>query len=357
MRLADHSLSSLALLCDLLFALVLCFHCQQAQAQNHDETLKQRFLKEAPSAWAEYARHAEKLQGSSSYNHVGTAHDVKHHDRAEYKRNRNGKLLVISSEHTTKGKRDYGGEEAYGVNPKYAFRLQRKSSASPWVVVQIEDLSKTSVPENIARRFDQMAAGITRLVRVEETPLFEILRRPDFQVLRCQTVSREGEELVEIVFSYPHKVEQAPLPYVQAQSGSLLLDPKRFWCLRSCDLKAENGTITSRVKELSDSGGSFPIPKCIETENNWIFTKEQIAKGFPPKNKQQMRWDYDLSEPDRLPDDSEFTLTAFGLPEPPGLEWRKPTPWYLWLALAGGFCLLLGVLFAWLKRRRSAATT
>jgi hypothetical protein len=43
------------------------------------------------------------------------------------------------------------------------------------------------------------------------------------------------------------------------------------------------------------------------------------------------------------PPESDFTLSAFGLPEPPGIEWNKPFPWYLVFAGIGTACL--GVFF------------
>jgi hypothetical protein len=43
------------------------------------------------------------------------------------------------------------------------------------------------------------------------------------------------------------------------------------------------------------------------------------------------------------PPERDFTLSAFGLPEPPGIEWKKPFPWYLVFASIGTACL--GVFF------------
>jgi hypothetical protein len=53
-------------------------------------------------------------------------------------------------------------------------------------------------------------------------------------------------------------------------------------------------------------------------------------------------------------DEAEFRLSAFGLPEPLGVTWSKPTPWYLWLSLAGVLCLMGGGVFYRLKRRAAA---
>jgi hypothetical protein len=52
------------------------------------------------------------------------------------------------------------------------------------------------------------------------------------------------------------------------------------------------------------------------------------------------------------PSDAEFTLSAFGLPEPVGVVWEKKTPVYVWLLLAAGVLGLLAVVLAWLAKRR-----
>lgn len=48
--------------------------------------------------------------------------------------------------------------------------------------------------------------------------------------------------------------------------------------------------------------------------------------------------------------ETDFTLSAFGFPEPPGVEWKKPFPWYLVAAAAGTICL--GVFFFLRARAR-----
>jgi hypothetical protein len=62
----------------------------------------------------------------------------------------------------------------------------------------------------------------------------------------------------------------------------------------------------------------------------------------------------DLQIPVTLPSEGEFTLTAFGLPEPTWMV-KKPMRWYLWVALAGIISLALAALFRW-KARRAEGT-
>jgi hypothetical protein len=58
-------------------------------------------------------------------------------------------------------------------------------------------------------------------------------------------------------------------------------------------------------------------------------------------------------------DIEDYTLSAFGLPEPEGVVWEKPTPVWVWLVVAAGVLAAMAVLFRyWQKRiaRRAAAT-
>jgi hypothetical protein len=152
--------------------------------------------------------------------------------------------------------------------------------------------------------------------------------------------------LVEVVFDSPHEVSEEDDAVVQG--GTLVLDPKRFWCLRSYDVRAKipnaAGTIEFRVLELKASAESFPVPRrCV--------CDKRFAAGDGTSNHQQWQYEYDLSVPRRLPADKEFTLSAFGLPEPRLGGTQGLLPPYVWVALAGLACLACGAVFQVLKRR------
>ena len=54
--------------------------------------------------------------------------------------------------------------------------------------------------------------------------------------------------------------------------------------------------------------------------------------------------------------DYEFTLSAFGLPEPFGITWERPRPWWVYFGLAGVGCLVGIVLIGVFLRRRYGAS-
>lgn len=152
---------------------------------------------------------------------------------------------------------------------------------------------------------------------------------------------------MEIDFDYAHEVEKPDNPNMK---GTLLLDPQRFWCVRSYNIEVSQKTIDFKVLELGQTEGSLPVPKRAVRKTEWGSPKDGI------KNEAESQYEYTLSEPRRLPGDEEFTLSAFGLPDPVGFEAEKPTRWYLWLMLAAIVCLVLGVTARSLRRRARAST-
>ncbi|HZT82686.1 MAG TPA: hypothetical protein VFA26_20825, partial [Gemmataceae bacterium] len=91
------------------------------------------------------------------------------------------------------------------------------------------------------------------------------------------------------------------------------------------------------------------------------FDYTESPKGFPILKSIVRTWadakytqEFDLTERNDVPD-SEFTLSAFGLPEPAELQ-GKPSRvrWYLWAGVAGICCLALGAGFHWRSKRRVA---
>jgi len=66
---------------------------------------------------------------------------------------------------------------------------------------------------------------------------------------------------------------------------------------------------------------------------------------------------FDYFEQEAVPE-VEFSLTAFGLPEPVGISFQQPTRWHLWFALAGVGALALALgLYKWSRRTAEPQVT
>jgi len=247
------------------------------------------------------------------------------------------------------GQRAYHTLSIYGSNPNYAFELTRQTEEAPWVVAQVIDLKREKVPSTMEQYFERYQRDINWLVKLRSDYLLDLIRKPEFRVVGCRTTPQAGEELLEVSFDYPHEVLEAGNP---VQGGTLVLDPQRFWCLRSYQVrtqgKGSRGTMKFRVLELGEAGEGLPFPRRAVADYEFVSDEGHT-------NTHHWQFDYDLRAPQQLPGDEEFTLSAFGLPEPPGVEWKKPTPWWLWVGGAGIACLVLGGLFYWLKARAARA--
>src|SRR5262249_44703395 len=77
--------------------------------------------------------------------------------------------------------------------------------------------------------------------------------------------------------------------------------------------------------------------------------EEGSVEGLGPTARYE---EIEKAELSRAPPPEDFTLTAFGLPEPDFMK-NQPTAtrWWLWGALAGGALLVLGAVFSWLRQR------
>ncbi len=308
------------------------------------EQLKSRFLKEAPRAWDEYRAYAERLQGSleGTTTVQGGPYSGKpdSSSRLEFKSNPNCKLVLVQK----RGPR-YRSGSLDAFNGAYGFRLKRKAADVPWVLADLRVGARRYSP----REWEDN--GWTSLFACilagggESLP--DLVRQQAFRVVRAGTVQRDGAELVQIDFENPHA--WSPKLSSSIQAGTLLLDPARFWILRSCTLRCNSGGLKSTLKadlELSDPSAKQPIPK------RWVRVHDQPEREEGRLVVTHVA-DYDLREVSSSPGDEEFTLSAFGLPEPMGVPrvGRSGPRWYLWFMGLAILSLAIGA-FLWRRVQR-----
>ncbi len=190
-----------------------------------------------------------------------------------------------------------------------------------------------------------------------EQTLRQVVSDPSFKVTKVVKEEQNGQELVRVDHVYEHIRHVANEDVHERRHGSLWLDPSRCWCIRRSKLSIETTTRGERSSdidadvacEIIDHPSGFPILKSvIEQFKMFMYKNKQ-------KNEGSSKFDYDLETNDSIPD-SEFTLSAFGLPEPAGMEpVKKPIPLYVWILLAAGVCGALAFTFHYLARRRRLA--
>jgi hypothetical protein len=322
-------------------------------AQQIDEALRQRLFQEATTQWKEYEQLSRERQAIIIGNESGTINGgYKSGGKTEYKTN--GRSIIIKDfgidSHESKPK-----EQVFGINPRYAFHLSRRSPDSPWLLEEIIEGNNTSSYGMIKRIIDDVTITINYGVYFPYAgylPLWEVISQPEFQIKGCRTVRHEERELVEVTFLYDYRQGNS----VTKLSGRLLLDPSLYWCWHFCEMQME-GKIAKGISKFwgvqSDQVQGFPPLKRIwERDSEVVFLHDDKIR-----NHLKRRMEVTLSHSERQLGDEEFTLSAFGLPEPVGVVWEKRTPVYVWLLVAAGVLLTLALVFRWLARRLRRGTS
>jgi hypothetical protein len=195
--------------------------------------------------------------------------------------------------------------------------------------------------------------------------LSELVRLPGFRIQKITPVVEGGREVLrvehQLVFEQPDRRYDV--------RGVFDLDPGRRWCLVRADFVEESyrrnyegrqnvhdRTMRWKVRhETVDHASGFPMIRSqrIEMEGQVYVTVRGVGNE---KRRYELQYDYEYEVNDSVPD-SEFTLSAFGLPEPVGVVWERRTPVYVWLLVAAGVLLTLGIFFRWLARRLRRGTS
>ena len=130
---------------------------------------------------------------------------------------------------------------------------------------------------------------------------------------------------------------------------------------------AELSLATNEYASLSSAKAEIILNKSPGTLD--ILNDFVMASGIPVPTKSTVREMYpdpsgDLLilkeigyqiDPLKKPNISEYTLTAFGLPEPVGVSWAKSTPIYVWILVASPIFAMGALFFSMLSRRAGAS--
>lgn len=316
-----------------------------AQEQNQNLDLTARFLQEAPSRWKEYRERAKRLQGSHSLSLVQTLEQTTVRIRSEERRNDTCILLHFSFERSTNNKKEDPTLKVFGVNPNYSFTLQRATPSAPWSVTEIERRKNPLAPAKLPAGFDGVISHFY-LIKLHTEFLSEMVARPEFKVVGCRWVPHGNEKRVEVIFDYGHEAKKPSDNRVQG--GKLLVDPQRFWSVSSYEVQTKTttsqGLMKMEILGLDETQESLPVPTKAVMRNQVTFD------GI--YNEQEWKFEWNLRVPRQLPGDEEFSLQAFGLPEPGQFGWKKSASNYYLAFVAIGICgLVLGMYF-WRRFKR-----
>lgn len=354
--------------CSMILSLLINEGVSTCKAEELTE-LRDRLITEAPQKWEQYRARAKRLQGYWLVtNKVRFVEKEKLLScRYEVKQNAVGASFVKQPLEDAK---DPG--YLLALNSRYGFKLQRLKPENPWSVagmnLNLEDGYKLSpwppdwLALHLANRPFNFTAGFSIV-----NALPYLIKQPEFSVKEVTPVQKGGTELVRLEFTnLPHTVtrqnykEQAiPDDWINVSGGWVLLDPAHYWVFREFHVEFEDPGNHARTDvenrfEYKDGQNGLPILSKIEGH----YTGHKGGEMSPRTIlEQRSTTEFDLAERDDVPE-SDFTLSAYGFPEPPSLQPKIPL--FVWIALAGLLCLVGAMTIRWwLGRQRKSreATT
>ncbi len=220
------------------------------------------------------------------------------------------------------------------INPDYQFEV-KPGRANAWVISNVENTPLTipgdliggsQDPSNLntADNVVEYAMGSACLgERLYVVWLPRLFADPDFKLIDASEVE---DGLVKIQYKFERPVGGQP-----TRSGTLLLDPARYWLIREVEADAHypygegKVKIVNKYSEFPD--GSRMIP---------YVSHQVIHVSCPSPTDGKPReddWitDVELSAAVDI-NPKQFTLTDFGLPEP--AKKQSGHPWVLWITIA-----------------------
>lgn len=316
-------------------------------AQEENEPTR-RFLAEAPQGWQRYLTFAQRLQMTATATRTGVDNGkplVTTRFRTECKQATNSAVRVqFSLEAKTDG-------EVIGSNPSYTFTLKRRTAERGWILVDLKfGKQAKGRDEDHKSIHDDVRWHVCGCLTLWNLWLPDLIGDADFKITSVRPQIVGGLELVRVDFDYPKRADNYPRPgALRITGGWMLLDAQHDWILREYE-------VFHMTRERSLIHRRFEFKEGSDRHLLATHSKTNI------KGKEKESFDI-ISEADiqteERPDlpSREFTLSAFGLPEPKGIVWEDGgSPWYLWFTAVGILCLCAGALL-WRRVRRRKLTT
>lgn len=306
------------------------------------DALKDRFLAEAPPKWREFETFSKQIQGTVVFRLKSTQSDrAPEEARLEYRIKQNAESALFV-------RMDEGGkgvdQQVHGMNPKYSFRLIRPDASRDWLLDSLKQPSDLGIAFANQTVREEVFAAVGAHFHVGLMPLVKLVADPSFVVKRVEAVPRDGQEMVRIEFGFQPRMEEGR--YHGLSGGWLILDPAHDWYIRECETNQTypDGSASDHHEFLvQPDRKAHPLLKGVG------FRSEM--KGQKLTGTRDNTGEYELTIDPDVPD-TEFTLTAFGLPEPAGVTWeRRPRTWR-WLVGAGVGAFVVSMFLFWARARR-----
>jgi hypothetical protein len=240
----------------------------------------------------------------------------------------------------------FESQHATGYNSRYGFALSPgkmnddRDLQTNWIL-ELQEPRATKFSTALEKKLDESVRPLIN----ESDDKYWLLPLFDKQVLLPDVLKLTGFT----VLSFIQQPNQIDLEFRYIISGS---GESKVKCSFS---KLDNGCVSEfeerRLvqKELTTQRlKAAKRVKSLTLSNNYNYTTEIWSDD---KLTYSMKYDGDSDTVFGDPESHFFRLSYFGLPEPEGVVWEKPTPMWVWLIVAGSVLAILAMGFRFLQKR------
>jgi hypothetical protein len=316
--------------CSRLLAVAIAMLAIAPASVRGDETAKNRLMSEAPKGWASLQQFCSDYEGS-----FGVESNLKTTiPNAPPRPDRVDVHFVVKGEYArvVRIERDPSTGQLKKdvvrcINPDYAFALSRTDDKRSY---QLSGLGLSS--EDVRQEYLDAEAVYMHASWKYGKSFAEWLKEPGFTVEDVFETHRADKDCVCLKFSYnppdPRKANG------RMQNGSFYFDPKTYWSFQGFEFTMPSNGF-SGVVEYGDPVDGFPVLRRVV---------ERITyKGPEGSAERTTMCVFQIVSRCTTPAE-QFTLTAFGMPEPkttPKAGRSRSWMWMLGAALATGISAVM----------------
>lgn len=320
------------------------YHPAQLQGAELDEALLKRFQNEAPIAWKKQVELHKKFFSATSGVVIDSKERVLHegkiiqNDEYHEKRIRSNYRQMIWKDVST------GKGTAECANPSYAFELA-SSSSGEWVVTGIHPYQVPPANGSDNKDAYNRIMKPPPEIRPQTLPMGGTLNQVDWlseevKIQEIKSISVSNRECVEVRIEFPftsYKKNGDAKELVRTvvlRSAVGVFDPSNDWVLTSFVWMGAPPWKMTYTFIYDENLGGFPFMTSSRRESRNMTTNTV-------KNDETYQPSVSVNELN----ERDFTLSAFGFPEPTVDE---SPPYWLYSSLGGLILVIIGgLLYQW----------
>lgn len=299
---------------------------------------KERLLTEAPPKWAALEQYYAKMEASIRKIYTEKPKfNVEYPDFDQLDIRKNGDWTVFLLHRVGRasdGKR-MDKFSVFGINSRYAFTLRKPEPDTEAFILGKLIPAHDGQGRKVHRYEEYEFSNVFEVNSGNCDRLSELIKNPIVTITDVRGVKRGGREMVQL--SYERPIEKSD-QIRGTEHGTVVLDPEHCWCVRENYAEAPDFMPARKIEailEYGDDVDGFPI----------LRRKQEKTTYGDGKGMQVTTWEFDKLAHRDIPE-SEFTLSAFGMPELQLPGEQKPNTLWRWLL---GIGIALGVLAVLLR--------